>query len=97
MVFKKKAKRGGGSKKMPLALIGAMGISGYVNVVRPAMGGNYEGALANLTGYDTRVQKFQPERLVYTYGPVLGGVLLHKAASKLGVNRAIPKWIPFSI
>jgi hypothetical protein len=56
-------------------------------------------AMVKLTGYDPLSQsdKFKPEYLARTYGPILMGVVVHKVASRMGVNRVIPKWIPLSI
>lgn len=94
---RRKKSRRSGSRKLPLAVVVPMAVSGYYNVAKPIMAGNHEGGLANLTGYDTRTGKFEPQRYVYTYGPILAGVVIHKIAGRVGANRYIPKWLPVSI
>ena len=51
---------------------------------------------AALTGYDTYDKKFHFAHMKNGSLPILGGFLVHKLASKLGINRAIASaGIPF--
>jgi len=43
---------------------------------------------ANYLGLN-RNNKFDPSLLAHGFGPLLGGFLIHKVASKLGVNREL--------
>lgn len=47
--------------------------------------------LANVTGYDARAGKWDFGLLLKGMGPVFAGLLVHKFAGKLGVNRAIAR------
>lgn len=42
-----------------------------------------------MTGYNIDTKDFKVSRLYRGLFPVLGGVLLHKAAGRLGINRAL--------
>lgn len=93
-----KKHRSGGSKKLPLSIVVPMAVVGY-GVAKDAMAGNMNMAALRMTGFDAASpsNKFKPEYLVATYGPIMAGVLVHKVASRMGANRYIPKWIPLSI
>lgn len=97
---KKKRGRRGGSKKIPLAVVAPMAVVGY-KIAKEAMTGatGQNMAVLRLTGWDagSTTDNFKPNYLIGTYVPVLAGVIVHKGASRLGVNRMIPKWLPFNI
>lgn len=42
-----------------------------------------------LTGYDTTQEKFYWKELVKGWTPILAGIIGHKVANKLGINRMI--------
>jgi len=42
-----------------------------------------------LTGYDSSVHKWFFKELAMGWAPILGGIFAHKAANRLGINRAI--------
>jgi hypothetical protein len=52
----------------------------------PVMG---KGLVLRTTGMNTETGKWMPEYLVQGMGPVVAGILAHKLASKLGINRAL--------
>jgi len=97
----RKSRKGhrGGSKKLPISIVAPMAMGGYFKVVQPLMAGNQILAVANLTGFDmgSTADKWKPQYLVGTYGPILAGAVIHKVAGRVGVNRMIPKWLPVSI
>ena len=71
-----------------------------VDVIHGYQTGGFSSAsndlLANLTGYDARSKSWSFGTLMRGLGPVVLGVLVHKGANKLGVNRAIARaGIPF--
>jgi len=94
---RRKGKKGrrGGSKKMPLAIIAPMAFTGY-EVGKYVMAGDMANAKYMVTGIDS-AGKFKGGRVVETYLPIAAGVIVHKGAAALGVNRYIPKWLPVSI
>lgn len=55
--------------------------------------GDYDGAgrYASLyiAGWDVNDRKFRPSAIVNQWAPLLAGVVMHKAANRLGINRAI--------
>jgi hypothetical protein len=52
--------------------------------------------LANVTGYDARSKSWSFALLAKGMGPVLAGVMVHKLAGKLGINRALARsGVPF--
>lgn len=62
--------------------------------------GGLEGASHQLimgtTGYDHREQKFRFPAMAQGLGPILAGIMVHKLAGRLGVNRAIARaGVPF--
>lgn len=89
-------KRGGSrSKKLPLAIALPVGMAG-AQAMKYVMAGNYTSAQHVFTGIQAN-GGFDQGRFMMTYLPIVAGVLVHKGASRLGVNRYIPKWIPVSI
>jgi hypothetical protein len=49
-----------------------------------------------LTGYNTEDHKWYPMEVVRTSGPIVAGILVHKLAGRLGINRALGRAkIPF--
>jgi len=94
MARRSKKRRGSGSKKIPLAIGVPLAVNAVI-VGKYAMEGNFAAASKHMTGYGSG--GFEPQVLMTTYGPILAGVIVHKGASKLGVNRMIPKWLPVSI
>jgi hypothetical protein len=48
-----------------------------------------KGLVLRTTGMNTDTGKWMPEYLMQGLGPIVAGVLAHKLASKLGVNRAL--------
>lgn len=62
--------------------------------------GGLEGASHQLimgtTGYDHREQKWRFPAMAQGLGPILAGIFVHKAASRIGINRAIARaGVPF--
>lgn len=78
---------------LPLAVIGGMVPAAY-DVLAGYRANGFDGAMGHValvtTGYDTGDGKFKPMYAIQKlYGPLLLGVLVHKAAGKLGVNRML--------
>lgn len=92
-----KKKRGGrhSRRKIPLAVVAPLGVVAY-DAGRYLVKGQTEEAKFIVTGIN-RNGKLEVGQLMRAYGPVLVGALIHKGASRLGVNRAIPSWIPFGV
>lgn len=85
--------------RIPLAVV-----AGFVPLATFAYEGFQAGGLSNagarvaqrLTGYDSSAHVFIWKELMLGWGPILTGIVLHKVASRLGVNRALAKsGIPF--
>lgn len=71
-----------------------MGYGVFRNVQRILGGdvaGGVQGVIIHTTGYNTDTHSFHWPTFAQSYGPVLAGVLLHKLAGRLGVNRAISR------
>lgn len=50
-----------------------------------------DGILSGLTGYSTFDKKWHADIMAANLGPLVAGVLVHKMAGRLGINRAIAK------
>jgi len=75
---------------VPLAVFAAEGyqVGGFQNAIRRTA--------QRLTGYDSTANVFIWKELMAGWGPIMAGFLVHKMASKFGVNRAIARaGIPF--
>jgi hypothetical protein len=48
-----------------------------------------KGLVLRTTGMNTETGKFMPEYLVQGMGPIVVGLLVHKVASKMGINRSL--------
>jgi len=93
--YRKKKGRRSGSKKLPVAVIVPMAIP-VVEAGKALMSGQYDTARYIVSGVDGS-GRFNAGRLIETYGPLAAGVVVHKVANRVGVNRMIPKWVPLSI
>lgn len=96
MAKRRYGKRRGGSrsKKLPLSIVIPMAVPA-IQAGKHLMAGQMPEAAYVMTGIDINGQ-FHAGRLVQTYAPMVGGVLVHKFAGRF-VNRYIPKWLPVSI
>jgi len=75
---------------VPLAVFGYEGfkVGGLENATRRVA--------QRLTGYDSTAHVFIWKELMAGWGPILTGLIVHKAAQKFGLNRAIARaGIPF--
>ena len=93
---RRRSKKSRGSRKMtmPLAVVAPVALLGY-DIATDVLGGQMDVAKAKLTGV-TSDGRFDPKVLVKYYGPILAGVVVHKAAGMFGVNRVIANArIPF--
>lgn len=88
----KKKERKARSFTLPLAPIVGLG-AGLSVPIQDLMAGNYkgaiEGATRNYTGYDPVSGQWNASYLWNGAVPLLIGILVHKIASKLGVNRVL--------
>lgn len=91
---KKKVKSRRGGFQVPLAVVAGFGplVSDVVSGYRTGgLASASNDLLANLTGYNARDKKWEFGLLMKGMGPVVAGLLVHKLAGKLGVNRAISR------
>ena len=93
------ARRFARSKKatLPLAVVGGFAPLGFymADAGRRAMSGDLRGAaikvVLHTTGYNLDNRKFWGAAFWNTYGPIMLGMVVHKAASRLGINRQLAK------
>ncbi len=87
------------SMTIPLAVIAGfvpMGMNVWTSYKEGGLDKASQSLVAQTTGYSRYDGKFHLDYLVAGMGPVLGGILVHKLANKLGVNRAIGRaGVPF--
>jgi hypothetical protein len=58
--------------------------------------GAMDGVLSGLTGFSSFDRKWHADIVLQNVGPIVGGILVHKLASKLGINRALSQaGVPF--
>jgi hypothetical protein len=85
--------------RIPLAVV-----AGFVPLATFALDGFKVGGFPNagarvaqrLTGYDSSAHVFIWKELAQGWGPIITGLLVHKVAQKVGLNRAIARaGIPF--
>jgi hypothetical protein len=58
--------------------------------------GAMDGVLSGLTGYSSFDKQWHADILMANTGPIVAGILVHKLASKLGINRALSQaGVPF--
>lgn len=90
----KARRRSKAGTRIPLAVV-----AGFVPTLAFAADGFRVGGFENaarrtaqrLTGIDSTANVFIWKELMAGWGPILAGFLVHKAASKLGINRAIAR------
>lgn len=87
---------------IPLAVVAGFAplAMGEIGALRRAMAGDTAGAAQQAviyaTGYNTDTKSFHWPTFVGSYGPILAGMLVHKLAGRMGVNRALSKaGVPF--
>ena len=83
------------NKKLPLAIAAPVALAAYE--IAKTGKGNSAAAVARITGYDPSNGQFAFGNMASTYVPILAGVIVHKAASRFGVNRMLPSWLPVNI
>ena len=86
------------SKKLPVAILAPVALPAVDGLVAMA-GGDFKGGFNNMVWKYTGVAsdgKFNLGRVVETYTPVVGGIIVHKIAGKY-VNRYLPSWLPLSL
>lgn len=76
----------------PLAVIAGFGPTIF-DGIRGAQSGGISGAVSNitydLTGYDTNSKSWSWQGLVKGWTPIILGVMVHKAAGMIGINRML--------
>ena len=98
--YAKRAHRRAAKTTVPLAVL-----AGFVPLTKDVWGGYKSGGAAgaghylvgDITGYDSNTGGFNvPWALNHFWLPVGAGILVHKVASRLGVNRALGRaGVPF--
>ena len=97
---KKKTSRGTRSLTIPLATVAGLA-AGLNNSVGAYVSGTITGSEAmrrlsrDFTGYDPLTRDWRLDRLSSGLLPIVVGVLASMIASKLGINRALARKIPF--
>lgn len=96
---KAKRRRSKGGFTVPVAVLAGFGPMA-TDVIHGFQTGGITSAandlLANVTGYDARSKTWSFALLAKGMGPVLAGVMVHKLAGKLGINRALGRaGVPF--
>ena len=100
--YKRKARHGGGSKKLPLAIAAGVAVPVYTYALEPLLANDTARAQRQINYYafgqpEVSGGKLQLDGPIKFYGPMIMGVLAHRFAAHMGVNRYIPKWIPVCI
>jgi len=90
---RRSSKRGfGGGRKISIAMVAGL-IPGITWAAYPATAGNWqhagERAIAAYTGYYLPEKRFRIEFLNYGLWPLLGGLVVSKAADMLGLNKLV--------
>lgn len=85
--YKKGRRHGRRKMTVPIAIAAPVLAMGY-DIATKAMSGNVAGLKGTYTGVWEN-GKFNAGQVIETYGPLAAGAIIHIAASKLGVNRAI--------
>lgn len=87
---------------IPLAVVAGFAplAMGELGAVKRALAGDTAGAAQQAviyaTGYNTDTKSFHWPTFMGSYGPILAGMVLHKLAGRMGVNRALGKaGVPF--
>lgn len=87
---------------IPLAVVAGFAplAMGELGAVKRALAGDTAGAsqqaVIYATGYNMDTKSFSWPTFVGSYGPIVAGMLVHKLASKFGVNRALASaGVPF--
>ena len=93
--FGKKKRSGKRNKAIPVAIVAPLAMPAINYVLPKVMSGDIKGAVQSLaleyTGMDS-AGKFHANQLVEAYVPVAMGVVVHKMASKFGINRYARKY-----
>jgi hypothetical protein len=76
-----------GKTTLPIAIVAPVAAV-VVSGAKAIMEGHSEYVTTGLTGYGPD-GKFHVESLMGTYGPIAAGAVVHYAASRFGVNRAL--------
>lgn len=82
--------------KMPIlasAGFAAWGVNGYQGY----RNGGINSALGDMTGYDVGNHKLDLSRAVWALTPPVLGLVGSKVASMSGINRMVPRWVPFKL
>jgi len=85
---RKKGRRSGKSKSIPLAIAVPVVVNGVI-VGKYLMAGDTKHAVNHITGFDMGSGKMEWSVLATTYGPIVAGAVIHKAANKFGVNNMV--------
>jgi len=85
--FKKKGRRSGKSKSIPLAVVAPLVAIGY-EAGKDIMAGNMAELKWDLVAVNAE-GKFSGQKALQIYGPLAAGVVIHKVANKVGVNNIV--------
>ena len=95
VVYVKRAARRAKKTTIPLSIVAGFAPLGMQmwRAGKLAMNGNMDEAAHIATiygaGYDIKNRRISFPHLLYSYSPIIIGGIMHKAANKLGVNRAL--------
>lgn len=77
---------------LPVAVLAGFAptaVAAYAGWRGSGVDGLVHNLVMRLTGFSTDKGTFHAQQLMYGWGPILLGMLAHKAANRFGVNRAL--------
>lgn len=95
VVYVRRAARRAKKTTIPVSIVAGFAPLGSQmwRAAKLAMAGNTDDAAHIATiyaaGYDIKNRRISFPHLLYSYSPIIIGGMMHKAANKLGVNRAL--------
>lgn len=100
--FRTKRTHRKGGMTIPLAVVAGFAplALGEIGAAKRALSGDMAGAsqqaVIYATGYNLDTKSFHWPTFVGSYGPIVAGMVVHKLAGRLGVNRALASaGVPF--
>lgn len=96
MATRKKGRRHSNGKFVSIAVVAGVA-PGLVNAYNGYRASGVNGAVnsltRNYTGFDTSTRQWRFENMLEGWAPLAGGILVHKIANMLGVNRMLARSI----
>lgn len=89
---KAKARRKSAGMTLPVAVLAGfapLGVAALDGYKYSGFAGVGKRVALGLTGFNTEDQKWYPQEMLKVTAPILAGILVHKLAGRLGINRAL--------